>query len=212
MTKREFLKSEVLKGLSEKLLPYHFILKKSSSEFLKKTTDGWFSYIPVFLTRDEGWEINPTMGIRINHVEEIYHITSGFEKKYQKGTPTIGISIENFISDRKEHRFILTREDHVDQVIAGLFDLFEEFALSFYEDHSSVEAVDKALNEDPSDTSLTGAIFKGSKGIILARLTKRSNYSDLVNIYTKHYQQLADGFYLADFMRLIEELALAKYA
>ncbi|WP_194973046.1 hypothetical protein [Aquiflexum lacus] len=206
MTEREFLKSEVLKGLYEELIHYDYILIKSTGEFVKKSKDGWFKYSLLFLIRDEGWEINPTISLRINLVEEIYHTVSGFEKKYQKGTPTLGTSVENYINDGQEYRFRLVNENQINKVVSGLTDLFKKVALPFYQRYSSIEALDKVLNENPSDSSLTGAIFKGAKGLILAKLTKRSDYPDLVKVYTSHYEQLADGFYLKDFEKLILKL------
>lgn len=209
MTKRGFLKTEFLNELSKKLLEYNFILKKASSEFIKKNRGSFLNYSLVFLSRDEGWEINPTMGIRINSIEEIYHTTSGFEEKYQKSTPTISTSIESFLNDGKEHRFTLEEENQINNAVIVFLDIFRNISLPFFEKYSSLKAIDAVLNENPQDTSLTGAIFKGSKGLILAKLTNRYNYPELVKIYTDQYQQLADGFYLNDFKKLISILELS---
>lgn len=210
MTEREFLKTEVLKGLSEDLMHFDFKLIKSSGEFVKKNKDGWLKYTPLFLVRKEGWEINPTISLRINLVEDIYHTVSGYEKKYQKGTPTLGASVENYINDGQEYRMQIDAEKQINAVVSELIELFKKVALPFFQIYSSIEALDKALNENPSDSTLTGVIFKGFKGIILAKLTKRPDFPYLENVYRRHFKQLADGFYLNDFEKLILELGSSK--
>jgi hypothetical protein len=183
-----------------------FNLLRSKGEFVRTREDGWFKYSLVFLVRDEGWEVNPTMSLRNNLVEDIYHKISGFERKYQKGTPTLATSFENYINDGREYRFFIFSEDEIDEVVSGLFDLFERVALPFYQKYQSIENIDRGLNEKPDDSSLTGLIFKGFKGLIVAKLINRSDYKDLVEMYFGHYQQFADGFYLSDFEKLISEL------
>jgi hypothetical protein len=81
-----------------------------------------------------------------------------------------------------------------------------KIAVPFYQKYQSIENIDRGLNEKPDDSSLTGLIFKGFKGLIVAKLINRSDYKDLVEMYFGHYQQFADGFYLSDFEKLISEL------
>src|SRR5687767_13287699 len=120
MTEREFLKSELLKSVNEKLIEKGFVLNKTQAEFAKRDKDGWFKYQLIFLNRDTGWEINPAMLIRKNVVEDIFHKTSAFEAKYQKRTPTIGTSIENYINDGKAYRFYLADENQINEIALQL--------------------------------------------------------------------------------------------
>jgi len=98
MKKNEFLKSEVLTRLGEKLKSSGYKLSKSACEFTKKTDFGWNKYQIVFLNRDNGWELKPSLLVRFNEVENLFHQISDVDKKYQKVTPTIGTSIEDLVN------------------------------------------------------------------------------------------------------------------
>ena len=84
MTEKEFLKHEVLDCLAEKLSSSGYKLSKTACEFNKKTDFGWEKYQIVFLNRDNGWELKPSLLVRFNEVENLFHQISGFDKKYQK--------------------------------------------------------------------------------------------------------------------------------
>ncbi len=213
MTKNEFLKGELLRTVEGELRFNNFILNKTLAEFTRKDNQGWDKYQLIFLKRDDGWEINPAMLIRKDAVEDIFHRTSGFEKKYQKGTPTIGSSVEDYLGNRSgSYRFDLTEESQIDSVAQKILTLLKEIALPFFDKYNTIENLDLAINEDPSNTALTGTIFKGSKGIILAKLTNREDYNRLVTLYTKHYEKLSDGFYLSGFKNLLGTLSQNQLA
>lgn len=202
MTERDFFKNEVLRLLNVRLQPFGFKLVKSASEFVKKTDLGWNKYQIVFLLKDNGWEIKPSLLVRFNIVENLFHQISDFDEKYQKGTPTIGTAIEDLDVSGLDARFILDKESKIDSIVEGLFELFKTIALPFFERFNSLEALDKSLNNNPEDTSLTGSIFKGTKSLIIANLIKRNDFDNLKDIYQKYYESYADGFYLPEYLRL----------
>jgi hypothetical protein len=206
MTKREFLKAELLKILESELKVHDFKLNKALAEFTRKVKDGWFKYQIVFLKIDEGWELNPCLLLRFNCIEDIFHKISGFEQKYQKGTPTIGTSLENYMKDGSGYRYTLTEEDQIDEIGKELQMLFCNVALPFFEKYNSLVVLDEALNTDTKDTSLTGDIFKGLKALISAKLSGRLNYYELEKFYLNYYKEFSDGFYLPEFDKLREEL------
>ena len=78
--------------------------------------------------------------------------------------------------------------------------------MPFFTIFDSLEAIEKLVNDYPLDTSFTGAIFKGAKGIILAKLCHKLNYNELVELYLNHYKKYAKGFYLPQFERLVNYL------
>jgi len=206
MTEREFLKNEVLARLSEKLNPFGYKLSKAACEFTRKTDFGWNKYQIVFLIRDNGWEIKPSLLVRFNIVENLFHQISDFEKKYQKGTPTIGSAIEDLVNENIPARFNLINEAQINSIVKSLFELFEDVALPFFEKFDNLSFIDEKLNFNTEDTSLTGDIFKGTKSLIIAKLMKRQNFDELENIYHYYYVNFADGFYLPEYLRLKELL------
>jgi len=207
MTDRGFLKNEVLARVDEKLNPFGYKLSKSACEFTKKTDFGWNKYQIVFLIRDNGWEIKPSLLVRFDVVENLFHQISDFDKKYQKGTPTIGTSIEGLGgSSIVQTRFELTNEAQINRVINGLVELFDSVAVPFFERFDKLSSIDDKLNSNIEDTSLTGDIFKGTKSLIIAKLMKRQDFDKLESAYQSYYESFSDGFYLPEFLRLKELL------
>jgi hypothetical protein len=207
MTERNFLRTEVLNLLAEKLKNFDFKLLKSDTSYIYKTDFGWNKYDIYFILRNVGWEVLPALSIRFDIVEDLFHQISDFEKKYQKGTPTIGTSIEDLGSSLiTPTRFELTNEAQINGVVNGLTNLFENVAVSFFERYNNLSVIDEKLNSNTEDTSLTGDIFKGTKALITAKLTKRNNFDELDTIYHSYYKNFADGYYLPEYLKLKELL------
>jgi hypothetical protein len=143
-------------------------------------------------------------------VEDIFHKTSEFEEKYKKGTPTIGTSIEDYQSNGKTYRYQMREEPHINVIAQELYIIFKEIALPFFDKYDTLEKIDKALNIKPEDTSLTGAIFKGSKALIIAKLMCRRNFKELADYYYNYYKNFSEGFYLPNYIRLKEFLENAS--
>ena len=210
MTNREILKSELLKALDIKLKDFGFQVNMKLGEFTRRNKDGWNKYQIVFLKTDEGWELKPSLLLRVDSVEDIFHKTSEFEEKYKKGTPTIGTSIEDYQSNGKTYRYQMREEPHINVIAQELYIIFKEIALPFFDKYDTLEKIDKALNIKPEDTSLTGAIFKGSKALIIAKLMCRRNFKELADYYYNYYKNFSEGFYLPNYIRLKEFLENAS--
>jgi len=208
-TQRDFLKNAILERLEKKLVIYGFNLNKSLPGFRKKTVYGWQDFHLVFLIRHKGWEIKPGLLVRFNIIEDIYHQVSSFEKKYQKGTHTIGVSIEDLEKNEMKGRFDLYEESQIDYVENKLFELFKSIALPFFDMYSNIKAIDKVLNGNPENTSLTGSIFKGTKSLIIAKLLEREDFAKLEQIYQTYYENFANGFYLSEYSKLKDYLGHA---
>ncbi|MHC5355040.1 hypothetical protein ACYSNX_12930 [Myroides sp. LJL115] len=207
MTEREYLKNEVLVRLGDKINSFGFKLSKSACEFTKKTDFGWNKYQIVFLLRDDGWELKPSLLVRFNVVENLFHQISDFDKKYQKGTPTIGTSIEDLDNSSMASKKIgLTNETQINSIVKDLFDLFKNSAIPFFNKYDNLSEIDNKLNSCLEDTSLTGGIFKGTKSLITAKLTKREDFDKLESVYQSYYENFSDGFYLPEYLRLKELL------
>lgn len=210
MTKRDFLKTELLKKLNEHLTQHGFKLNRQLAEFTRRSKSGWHQYQIVFVLKDSGWDIRPAIFIRVHQVEDIFHRTSGFEPKYQKGTPTIGLSLSSYVDEPNKYSYMLTEESQIDELASLYLSAFDELALPFFQKYDDLDVMEKIINSDPYDIKFTGPIFKGSKGLILAKLTKRDNYDELVRRYTHYYEQLSDGFYLPSFKALVDSLETVK--
>jgi len=208
MTDREFLKAKLLSELEPKLQVFGFKLNKNLAEFTRSNNDGWFKYQIVFLKIDNGWELKPSLLLRFNIIEDIFHKISGFEEKYKKGTPTIGISIEDYLENDK-YRYQLIDKDQIDNLVQQLYVVFQKIAVPFFDRFNTIEKLDEVLNVAPGDTTLTGSIYKGLKALIIAKLVKRDNYKELEETYFNYYEKFSDSFYLPEYRSLVK--LLEKY-
>jgi hypothetical protein len=200
------LKEALLSKINNELVKYNFKLKKSLNEFTEINKDGWHKFQLIFLVRENGWEINLGMLIRKNMVEDIYHKASYFEPKYHKTTPTIGITVENYINDGSECRFDLTEEKDIEICFTGIIKLFKKIALPFFDKYEDIEAIEKAINVKEGDSIFSGIKYEGNMGIILAKLVNNPDYNFFKQKYLKYYSENYDGFYLEEFENILKIL------
>lgn len=196
MTKREFLRNELLRGVEEKIVESGFKLTKSDMSFTRKTTYTWEKYSITFLINDDGWTIATGLLIRFNNVEDFFHQRSGFEKKYQKGTPTIGTPIESLGIEGITARFNISEENDIEPAVDILVSIFNRVALKFFDTFDNLEEIEKVVNKDVNSTFLTVPIFKGMKGLILVHFVGNKDIKKLDAEYYRYYESFSDGFYL----------------
>jgi len=200
--KRLLLKERLLNTLDNTFQNDGFKLDKSAVEFTKKTIAGWYKYQIIFLERG-CWELIPGMLVRDDTVENIFHKTSEFNNQHKKRTPTIGISVENYLHDQTGNfRFFLKDETDIPVAANSLISLYYHYASPFFKKYENISEIEKDVNADINDTSLTGPIFKGSKGIILAKLCNKENFENLQRGYYEYYSNFSGGFYLPSFKKL----------
>ena len=192
-------KNNLLELLRERLKAHDFDLNKGLAEFTKKQKDGWNKFHLIFLNREAGWEINIGMLIRKNVVEDIYHQASYFEPKYHKTTPTLGITIEDFINDGKEYRCYLNSENDIEKCIEYIENLFIKVALPFFEEYNSLKKMDEVVNIKNGTSVFSGPIYGGNLGIILAKLVNNPDYAFFLEKYHNYYCNFCDGFYLPEY-------------
>lgn len=207
MTERALLKKCLLDMLVEEFASEGFKLSRSVPEFTQKTKWGWRKLQLIFLTRSEGWTIAPVIMIRFNEVEKLYHQISNFETRDQRSTPTIGSRIERLKkSDDTLASFDLKKLTDLEHVHDLVLDCLYNYALPYYERYDTLQSIDHCLNDDPTDLSSTGPIYKGIKGVIASKLTARENHEEIVKAYTEYYTNFADGFYLKQYQKVVDLL------
>jgi len=190
--------------LEVKLQKFDFKYFKKFNGFIRKEKEGWKLYQILFIKRGNEYELKPTVLIRRNEVENIYHKISGFEKKYQNGTPTIGIPLENIVID-KELNKTLNNENDIESLVNYYYKIFLEIALPFFDKNYTLESMYNLLNNEKGDL-YSGEIFRGCKLMILSKLLELNNYDSLKKKYLTHYSEFSNGFYLSIYNLLIEVL------
>lgn len=207
--KKTELKSELINKLKTLLKPYGFLFISRMDWFARKGPTSLMYRLDFYggYDRDRGYVVSPSLAIRVDEVEDLYHKVSDFEPKYQKDTPTIWPTVKDLQRTKHDYEYALDSTDDVDLVAANLFDIFKKLALPFLEKNSSIDAIDELLNSDPENENSIFDIPKERfyRGVIVAKLAKRENYNEIVEIYRKHLSRI-NTRYLENYEKLIDIL------
>jgi hypothetical protein len=209
------LKSAVFRALAPGFDSCGFVQHKSKEWFIKSNQHAIEMFLVTCLDAKPGIRITPSVAIRINRVEELFHKISRFETKYQKDTPTMGTTLRELLDADTEFdfRFVVSIAADVPRVVPQLLQLFREHALPYYEGFSSVQVIDWELNSNPTERTMhCGGLpfFRCSKGMIVAKLVGRQNYDELAAIYSDRMSKVQNGFYFQQFQDLLKLLQEVK--
>jgi hypothetical protein len=197
----------VLEALEAQLKPSGFKLVKSGQRLTQ--VSGNRTNILLFAVLDDrgSYRISPSVCIRFEQVENIYHRTSGFEPEYQKGTHTLGIDLPELYG-KGGYELPLNDETIVDVTVWRLMTIFRKKAEPYYKQFSTLFAVDAAFNDEPLKPCVHAGMpsHRCSVGAIVAKLTGRKNYDELVSIYHGILEKDNGGFYLPAFEALLNDL------
>jgi hypothetical protein len=203
------LKAAVIETVQAELKSSGFALHRSSESFRRRHQGTTDIFQLVCLNGKPGWRIQPNVGVRVDRVEEIFHKTSGFEERYQKGTPTIGSSVGNILAnDNRACEFLLESYGDIASVTESIVHVFQDFALQYFEKFGSLNAIDAELNDAPTQRTRHRVVplLRCSTGLIVAKLTGRPEYDQLVQIYNDVMRHSDRGYYLAQFESLVSSL------
>ncbi len=201
------LKAGILESLRPELAMHGFSLNVKHGRFLRRRGDVTDELQLQCRDGYPGCRVEPDVGVRFECVEEIFHRTSGFEHKNQKGTSTVGGSIGE-LSNRPSRRleFFTEFEAGIPRVVQDVLKIFHEFAVPYFERYGSLRAIDNELNGDPRSMTHQRSLpwFRCSTGIIVAKLVARPDYEELASFYLDVMRN--HKFYLKYFQPLLKSL------
>jgi hypothetical protein len=185
---------------------YGFVYNKRDESYQRSTLIGWEAFAYICLDYKTYWVIEPSIRIRINSVEDLYHESSGFEPRFQKGTPTIAAPISKIINETCTQRL---DENNIAEVV-NYFDLhFHKHALPFFEKYREPQNIEHLINSSDVNADLySGPIDKGSHALILAYLYNRGIMKNVYEKYLLYYQKFSKGFYLRRYEELAKHLGI----
>lgn len=185
--------------------------------FVRQRGDIRDSLIIICIDAVVGHYVKPSVAMRFDRIETVFHQTSGFEKKYQKGTDTVGRSTGDLldhsdIPHTRKGRYHLATMADVGPVTDAIMQAYHEAGPPFYKYWSSLAVIDAELNDKPEVflPYISVPWFRCSKGLIAAKLVGRSNFEELVAFYTAVVANADKGFYLKWFQPLVASLAAMK--
>lgn len=195
------LVSAVFAALAEHLEPLGFSFDEKRNRFARSKGNRTEVFAFRVMNDRPGHRISPTIGIRFEECEAIFHRSSGFERQYHEGTMTVGMDLEI--------EFSISRRSDVNNVVEELVRIFQQSAEPYFKSFTSIEDVDKALNDDPAKASehAPNVWLRCSAGAIAARLAGRPEFAELAETYRKRVAKLSRGFYLSNFEKLLADLS-----
>jgi hypothetical protein len=158
------------------------------------------------------WIICPCAAVRFDEVEDIFHRTSGFMPEFHKGTDTVGIEMWRDYGD--EYRIRINEPYQAQDVTDRVLQSFHDIADPYFAKFNGLKAVDSALNNHPTERCIDQIepFFRCTHGLIVAKLTARSNYDELVSTYRGIMEKYMGGPRLPEFESLVLDLRGMKSA
>jgi len=150
MTAFAEIKEQVHSALAAALANRGFKAEKGRDRFTRKAGPDIAHRLDLIFNREQTLtRLHVHVSIRINTIEDIFHRTSGYEKKYQRDTPTMGGALDAIKGDPKydmtldaatgveRGRRILTSPETLD------------FCEAWHQRFSQIKEIDRELNDDP---------------------------------------------------------------
>lgn len=176
---------------------YKFVVSRCSFE-KKSANESRGVHLFISKNGSASCSVSVRCGIKVAAIDEIYHRTSGIERKYQPHHPTVDLV------HRGSTHTIGTIED-LDEAIAEIADFIDRQALPFLERSYSLRDYSDMLNESPCRFH-SAWMSRGHYGVVAAKLAGDERFDSLVESYSDLYQKSNDGFYYKGFARLLADL------
>jgi hypothetical protein len=198
-------KTRTLTELNRLLDQNGFRWRRPTEEFYRDIHGGRIGFFVIFNYFRSGhlWTIRTVAMIRSHQVEEIFHTFSGYESRYHESSYTIGCSLGEYIDQRgpKTSDLEIRQDSDIHEIAFDLFSQWNDLAKPYLSKYASIEAMDHLLNDEPEKPTIHGGAehLRCERGLILAKLSGRSNYVDIRDTYRAKIRRLNDGYYLPTF-------------
>ncbi|MDZ7363650.1 MAG: hypothetical protein ONB46_23475 [candidate division KSB1 bacterium] len=179
--KKQEVRDMIYTGLNSVLAGNGFRLKKSEESFVRPISGGQqriyvalWDYQPEFI-------FSLTMGVRLDAVEQVFHLFSGSPPKYQSMSMTTLTQLEYFTAGkRKEYK--ISTEAEISTALDDLFKIVTEKVLPFFEKYRDVPSIEAAVNSGslPTRFDSTQLPAGAMHAVILAHLVGNPNFERMV--------------------------------
>lgn len=186
--KKQEMKNLIFQELTLALSETDFRLKKSEDSFIRMIPGGrqmlglpFWDYHPEF-------EFSLVMSIRLEAVEDIFHLFSGTPPKYQAMGDTTITPLVHFTGEPAKYK--VTTADEVKAAFGGLTGVIREKIVPFFDEHKDVKSLDRAVNWRQPGIDITQPPWGPVNSIILAHLAGNPDFERLV---AKHRSEMHLG-------------------
>lgn len=183
------IREELLKRLSRYFSAYRYSLLIAQNQF-RKTTDHGFHNVILSTGNEFPALATLHLGIRLDMVERlVYQFTSGLAE-YSPHSTTL-ITSAGRVLGQPYHEYSIEKAADINAVTREMEYFMESEGFIFLEKHGRVQSLNELFNDEPEKKSpyLTNELHRSLRGIILAKLTHRSNWPQLVATYRAQLTQ-----------------------
>lgn len=112
---------------------------------------------------------------------------------------TLGFRIADYFNEINYNFKIQTHED-IKEWGKIVRKFYEEYAVPFFEKYNSIDAIDKLLNENPTEKViyLDDLGWRIIKGLIAAKLNNNPKYDELRDYYKSEVESKFQGYFMYD--------------
>lgn len=188
------------------LKPHGFKFVRGRQGFIRHFKGGFHRIIIMVTGYDSEYWIDFTFGIRIDKVENIANPFSELAPEGYKDSMTFHSSWGGIQGNRLlRYRGVYTEDDAMNAAL-DMLSFFRDVVLPYFEKYTDINTMDAELNNDPLRKENTRfKFYPYHVAITLAKLTGRSDFEELVEIYRKH-MEVAGGEVTEEILPKFNEL------
>lgn len=155
-------------------------LRKANFEYIRRIGDITFIFGIGIHAKTDWFLITPSAFVGVSQINKKFNEILG--RKIQVTGSTCGFGIGN-ICNHQRGRYSIDRENDINHVVDLIWLDFTEIALPFFENASSLEAIDKYMNAIDEKRIPASSVSGACKGLIVAKLVNNPKFFELADIY-----------------------------
>jgi hypothetical protein len=211
--------TKISEGVLESFKKHSFKYLKSQQEFVRKTDNADQIFRLYYYKEDDGAiTIKPELIIQVKEIQKIYKSITEVKGRPYSTLGNYFSHIRDYDGDARNYRrqptryWLVENEGDIQHLIKVIPEYLEEDIIPYFESNSSVEKVDKLLNEYPEKMSVHNYIYpsRANIAIIAAKLNKNPRYEELVSVYEARMVDAEENT-KNEFYKLKELLAAGRY-
>jgi len=185
------LKKRLVQGLASKLKGKDYIYTPQWEQFRKPTVGGFQSLIMSITAYPDASLFELHLGVRLDAVEHLaYPFTNGL-MGFQANSMTLVTPLAK-LHGHAFQRFELAPAEDVDQALSEIAGQLDHGGFSFLEKYNRLEEMEQLFNRHPHHPLplVHNQINRCLRGLVLAKLTHRTDFTKLATLYRDRLQVL----------------------
>lgn len=215
------VKEELNKAITQGIEQYGFSFIKKANQWEREIPGGTQIFYLLYYKHPNSILVDAMFKVKLFLIEDIYHrVTKKGEDAFD-ATLTIGASVVQImqfydeglkIGLGKQASYLIETTADLDLLKKVFPKRFEEYVLPYFNSYSSIDKVDRLLNEYPREISIHNYLYpvRACIAIIAAKLNRNPEYSQLIRIYNEETKN-ANPHFRKEFEDLVNLLESSNF-